>query len=291
MIKKICYTIVLVATLVVVGCSQKRIIPDDTLADIFHDAFVVNAYIGEERVNLDSLQIYEPIFERYGYTTADVIHTVGNFSRRKSARLGSVVEAAISKIEKESKFYAGKVVILDTIKNVALRTFTHEIYRDSLVRANKRADSVKMCVKISPVSRGEYTITYGYKCDGDVEKTPRKAEFYFENEDGYRHGYTAVSLRQAGTVNRTLIANDSDVRLVINLGDFEKKSKEYPKGHSIAIRNLKVSRRLKETDAVDSLFKQYIDVKIFANEFLFKKDSVALSADSTRVSTSSPRND
>ena len=66
MIKKIGCAIVAMAAFAIVGCSQKSIIPDDTLADIFHDAFVVNAYIGEERVNLDSLQIYEPIFNRYG---------------------------------------------------------------------------------------------------------------------------------------------------------------------------------------------------------------------------------
>ena len=79
MIKKIAYVALAMAAMAFVSCTQKRIIPDDTLADIFHDAFVVNAYIGEERVNLDSLQIYEPIFNRYGYTSEDVVHTVGNF--------------------------------------------------------------------------------------------------------------------------------------------------------------------------------------------------------------------
>ena len=290
MIKKFAYLALAMATLAVVGCSQKRIIPDDTLADIFHDAFVVNAYIGEERVNLDSLQIYEPIFNRYGYTSEDVLHTVGNFSRRKSARLGSVVEAAISRLEQESKVYAGKVVILDTIKSAAVRTFTRVIYRDSLIRSNKHADSADMRVVITPVTKGEYTINYTYKCNGDLEKNPRKAEFYFENEDGHRHGYASVSLHMFGTVNRTLVANDSDVRLVMKLGEFEKKSKNYPKDHSITIRNLKVTRKLREKDALDSLFKHYVDVKIFSNEFLFKKDSVALSADSTRVSTASPDN-
>ena len=290
MIKKIAYVALAMAAMAFVSCTQKRIIPDDTLADIFHDAFVVNAYIGEERVNLDSLQIYEPIFNRYGYTSEDVVHTVGNFSRRKSARLGSVVEAAISRLEQESKIYAGKVVILDTIKSAAVRTFTRVIYRDSLIKSNKRADSVNMRVIVTPVTKGEYTINYSYKCNGDLEKHPRKAEFYFENEDGHRHGYTSVSMHMFGTVNRTLVANDSDVRLVMKLGEFEKKSKNYPKDHSITIRNLKVTRKLREKDALDSLFKHYVDVKIFSNEFLYKKDSVALSADSTRVSTTSPGN-
>ena len=54
------FSILLVAVMLgAVGCSKKNIIPDDPFAEIFHDAFVVNAYIGEERIDLDSLQIYE----------------------------------------------------------------------------------------------------------------------------------------------------------------------------------------------------------------------------------------
>ena len=48
------------------ACARHKIIPDDTLAQIFHDAFLTNAYIGSEGVKTDSLRIYEPIFARYG---------------------------------------------------------------------------------------------------------------------------------------------------------------------------------------------------------------------------------
>lgn len=74
------------------ACARHKIIPDRKLAQIFHDAFLANAYIGSEQVDIDSLNIYEPIFAGYGYTTEDVYYTIGNFSKRKSARLGDVVE-------------------------------------------------------------------------------------------------------------------------------------------------------------------------------------------------------
>ena len=159
--KRVLFILLAVAICAMSGCRKTTIIPDDTLADIFHDAFVVNAYIGEERLRLDTLKIYEPIFERYGYTAEDVVYTVGNFSRRKSARLGSVVERAISRLEQENKYYAGKVVVLDTIRNVAVRTFTRTLYEDSLIVAKKRAtDTTALKLKISPIYPGEYTITY-----------------------------------------------------------------------------------------------------------------------------------
>ena len=37
------------------ACARHKIIPDDTLAQIFHDAFLTNAYIGSEGVKTDSL--------------------------------------------------------------------------------------------------------------------------------------------------------------------------------------------------------------------------------------------
>lgn len=292
MIKRAIHIVVLVmAILAVVSCRQKKIIPDDTLADIFHDAFVTNAYIGEERVNLDSLQVYEAIFARYGYTRQDVIYTIGNFSRRKSARLGTVVEKAISRLEEESKIYTQKVVILDTIKNVATRTFTEVIYRDSVIRASKRADSTALQIRIAPAPKGEYTITYNYKCEGDIEKHPRRMEAYFEDESGFRHGYASASLRNQGVLNRTIIAREDESCMILNLGEIEKKrDKRYPKNQSVVVRNLKIVHKLKPEDAVEKLFKQYVDVKIFADGFPFKKDSLALSPDSTGVSTSSARN-
>ena len=109
------FRISLYAFLLLAGaaCTRHKIIPDEKLAQIFHDAFLTNAYIGDERVNIDSLNIYEPIFARYGYTTRDVYYTIGNFSKRKSARLGDVVEMAIEKLETEGKFYDREVAVLD----------------------------------------------------------------------------------------------------------------------------------------------------------------------------------
>ena len=284
--KRIFTILLLVAMISTMGCNKKNVIPDDTLADIFHDAFVANAYINDTRLNLDSLEVYEPIFNRYGYTAKDVIYTVGNFSRRKSARLGSVVEQAISRLEKESQFYSKKVVILDTIRNVAIRSFTRRIYEDTLITAKKWADSTNLYIEISPIHPGDYSINYNYTCQGDMEKWPRRAEFFFEDEHNMRSGLTSTSLRNVGKIHRTLVAGKQHKSLLINLGKLKRKGKQrHPKDNNITIRNLSVTYKPKEGTAIDSLFARYVDIKIFADGFLIKKDSLALSPDSTRVST------
>ena len=85
------------------ACSGYKIIPDEQLALIFHDAFLSNAYMQHRGMRPDSLNLYEPIFAKYGYTTADVQYTIGNFSKRKSARLSDVVEQAIKLLETEAE--------------------------------------------------------------------------------------------------------------------------------------------------------------------------------------------
>ena len=49
------------------------------------------------------------------------------------------------------------------------------------------------------------------------------------------------------------------------------------------IRNLKVVYKPNEELAIDSLYEHYLPIKIFVDGFLIKKDSLALSADTTRV--------
>ena len=299
MIKRALYSLLFVAMLSLAGCRDRaQIIPDDTLADIFHDAFVVNAYVGEKRINIDSLHVYEPIFNRYGYTADDVVHTVGNFSRRKSVRLGSIVESAISKLEVESKLYDKQVAILDTIRNVAIRTSKRTIYSDSLIVAKSRADSTKLYIEVAPAPRGEYTILFGYSCEDDLEKFPRTTEIYFADDNGHHKSRVSFSLRDKGLINRTIISKDDSRKLVLNIGKYTDLSKAEssggkklpPKSQNLEVRNLKVIRKLYESDAVDSLFEHYVNIKVFVDGFLIKKDSVALSADATGVSASTSNN-
>ena len=160
------FRISLCAFLLLAGaaCTRHKIIPDEKLAQIFHDAFLTNAYIGDVRVNIDSLNIYEPIFARYGYTTRDVYYTIGNFSKRKSARLGDVVEMAIDKLEAEGKFYDREVAVLDTIDNVARRTFTRTVYADSLIRVGSLRDTARLRIAVD-VQPGEYELRLKYLVD------------------------------------------------------------------------------------------------------------------------------
>ena len=112
--KRVVY--ILLTLLCVLGCARRKEIDDKTLAQIFRDAYLTNAYLGVNYLNIDSIQIYEPILNKYGYTPEDLRYTIGNFSRRKSAQLGRVLREAENQIAEVAQIYEKRVVVLDTIK-------------------------------------------------------------------------------------------------------------------------------------------------------------------------------
>ena len=271
--------------LLAAACARHKVIPDKTLARIFHDAFLTNAYVYNRNVATDSLNIYEPIFEKYGYTSEDVQYTIGNFSKRKSARLGDVVEQAIKQLEEEGLVYERETAILDTIDNVARRTFTRTVYSDTLIRVSRIKDTARLHIELDGIRKGEYRISYAYKLDSLDDNMSRRSVFTFERADSSRFGRQQYNLRRTTVpdrVTRTLKADTSARRLTINLMEFTRPKK--PKHTGITVTDFKVVYVPDADTAVDSLYEKQLVIKIFADEFTdllrtadtVQSDSVAL---------------
>lgn len=69
--------------LAVVSCSRKgRVIPKDTLSQIYADMFLVDQWISKDRDRMkvaDTSLVYEPILARYGYNAEDYRVTVAAY--------------------------------------------------------------------------------------------------------------------------------------------------------------------------------------------------------------------
>ena len=247
------------------ACARHKIIPDDTLAQIFHDAFLTNAYIGSEGVKTDSLRIYEPIFARYGYTTDDVHYTIGNFSKRKSARLGDVVERAIEMLEREGKIYNQEVAVLDTIDNVACRSFTRTVYADSLIRVGSLRDTARLRFSVD-VRPGEYNLSLKYLVDSlDRNEKGLRGVVWLERRDSTRTNVYTTTLRRDRQENftRRFTVDTTHRRLWVDFIEFRGK----PQRPSLTVSDLKIDYTPETSAAVDSLYMQQLDIRIFADEF------------------------
>lgn len=247
------------------ACTRHTIIPDKELAQIFHDAFLANAYANNRTLNLDSLKIYEPIFERYGYTTDDVQYTIGNFSKRKSARLGDVVEEAITLLEAEGTYYSREVAILDTIDNVARRHFTRPVISDTLIRVRTLRDTTRLEFTLD-VQPGEYVVRLNYLVDSlDQNENNLRGAAWLERADSSRTNYYTVSLRRNREEEfmRRFTVDTTHRRLRIDFMSFTGK----PRRPSVTVRNLRVERTPSTREAVESLYREQLDIRIFADEF------------------------
>ena len=183
--KRIFLLLVTLFSAALTGCDKPKVIPDSELAMIFHDVYLTNAYIQREGIRVDSLQVYEPIFEKYGYTVEDLHRTINNFSKRKSARLSDVVEQAIKMLESESDRLNAAVADLDTIDNIARRTFARVIHFDSVIRVRAVRDTLHTRLEIPVTHEGDY-----------LDRNDKRSGYYSVRyrrpiRDKYSHTFTA----------------------------------------------------------------------------------------------------
>ena len=282
--------ICILTVLSVAGCARKKEIDDHTLAKIFSEAYITNAYMGIKYFNIDSVQIYEPILEHYGFTPEDYRYTIGNFSRRKSAQLGRVLKDAEEQIKQFADIYDREVVILDTIQNVAVRTMQRVVHKDSLISIKKLADSSKLKMVIDPLQPGMYSVRYKYNCTKEQVKDKKgkkkdlalRGVINIETSTGTHANNYAYNLREEENIRRTISTDTAAKRLVITFAKPADPTHKMRKPN-ITISDFIIEYTPEENLAIDSLFKRYIDIKIFDDVFFSAKDSLALSADTTRV--------
>lgn len=200
--RKVVFYIALVASIFTMGCNKPKVIPDNVLGKIFHDAMLTNAYIDNVLVRVDSLNFYEPILESYGYTPEDLQNTIVNFSRRKSARLSDVAENMILLLEREAMILEEKVAVLDTINNVARRHFTEMLLNDTMIVATKSADSTLLRFEIPMAGPGDYRINGRYTLDSLDKTSGRRYHIEWMNQDSTMTSMSSMPLVQG--VGRTL---------------------------------------------------------------------------------------
>ena len=265
-----------ILSLIVVACSGPKVIPDNILVNIFHDAFVANAYITEANVNSDSLYIYEPIFERYGYTMNDLQHTLTTINERKSSRISDIMHRVSEKLESEYKDEQRKIIVLDTIDNFAKRAYTRTVYSDSLIRVNKLRDTSKLRIHLKDLIEGEYTVSFDYYIDTLDENRNSRVEAYLVTGDSsqvLRHTMMLSRYRK-GVYSRKFTADSMHKELVVNM--FYHPRNEESKLPDITVNNFKIVRVLPTEISVDSLYMEQLNLSIFNHDLMtgFTRDTI-----------------
>lgn len=271
--KRTLSALLLFGALLMMACNKPKEVPDKILGSIFHDAMLVNAYLTyNPEFKIDSLNIYEPIFARYGYTTEDVHYTINNFSRRKSIRLSDVAEYMITLLDEESKSLRERVARQDTIDNVAYRRFKRVLYSDKDIVVDRDADSSHLRITVPVLEPGYYIVKGSYTLDSLDREPSRRMRIYFEREDESEQELLNGTLQRRKEAifdqEYTVGLNDSvTTSLVVDLFHYsrEPKRRKMPR---MVIHNIEISHTPHTEQGVDMLFNEQSYMRIFSDSLI-----------------------
>ncbi|MDR0954953.1 MAG: hypothetical protein LBM20_06200 [Rikenellaceae bacterium] len=240
---KRCFLCLLGLAFLLTACGRREI-PEKTMKAIIHDVFLVNAYqalYSFNTVRTDSIDIYTPILNGYGYELEDFRYTVDRWSLKKSSRFSALIEEAAEDISQENKEY----IALQEAR-LKVDTLVGELYRDTLyaqtdsiwVRNRARLDRLAFTV---PADEGTFRIRYRYLVDS-ADRNARTLFRYYERDStgkSLRTGTQTLNRGEIAWIDQTFTSNPAIDSLEVILA-------EYPAGNrqAVAIR-------------VDSVFVTY----------------------------------
>ncbi len=219
------YPLSIIAALLLYGCGGPKIIPDRELARIFHDIYLVNGYANQTGLAVDSLNIYEPVLASYGYTSEDVQYTIGNFAKRKSARLSTdVVEVAIELLRSEGSRYRRRIEMRDTISLIARLRSADTVYYNPRIAVRRTADTSRLRVLLGDVRPGSYRVSWSYTVDSLDRNLSLRYDAWLVDTAGRRSGINGQRLEREhrATGSLSFTATDAHRRLSISLGGYSR---------------------------------------------------------------------
>lgn len=186
------------------SCDKPKSIPDTTLVSIVGDLYLANAYWdmhGSYAFEKDSMDVYTPIFEHYGYTPEDFMYTIEGLTKRKSLKFSDVLQAALDTLDAKGRPTFQAVARRDTLNRIASELYKKEVYSalesQRYSRLSRAQDSP--AIKI-PVEAGKYKIEWICHIDSTDQNPYVQYMQCLTDQDGKKSDYLYRSYTK-GTKN------------------------------------------------------------------------------------------
>ena len=99
--------VLLLALCCLSSCGKKdKVIPRSTMADIYADLFISDQWLREQHVEFmkaDTCRFYEPIFNKYGYTTLDFRNSANHYLQ-DPRRFSRILQRASARLDERAKY-------------------------------------------------------------------------------------------------------------------------------------------------------------------------------------------
>jgi hypothetical protein len=155
---------------VLVSCSKQKIIPENVLAEIIYNMYITDAVLLNYESSImrykDSLKIYEPVIEKYGYNFDDLRRTFLKYAA-EDGKLQSVLKTVVKRIDDEKNIYKDSARIEKLSENMNVGT-------DSVSIVSRTVNKQNIEVRLS--EQGVYDISASYFFyKNDSTKNPKMA--------------------------------------------------------------------------------------------------------------------
>ena len=225
--------IITVVLLSATACDRPKTIPDRKLPLIVRDLIVANAYSARSvpGISSDTIDIYTPILEKYGYTDADLRNTLNRMAMKKSSRFSEIMDSAIAEIRREDDYFKWRKSVRNKIDSLATARYKDTVYvmdtAEIVVKSitQKDADN-KYVIRIPVVGKGDYQFDMKYIIDTVDKKNYYMFGYHFETWDSTRIRPGTLSYSRSNNVKRRMSVKitptASDSTLVIKLLNYNK---------------------------------------------------------------------
>lgn len=153
-----------VVAVMMMGCvAGPKNIPSRDLVSLFKEFLLVNAYATDVLFLTanDSVDIYTPVLDKYGYSIDDFEYTISNLTKRKSAQISDIMEVAIEelRVEAESRrvLWNNWEAMVERGRQMKVDT----IFTDTLLNS-KTVGEEGMRWNFTDLQPGSYRVEYEY---------------------------------------------------------------------------------------------------------------------------------
>jgi hypothetical protein len=192
-----------------ISCSKQRISPEKTLVEIIYKMYIIDAVLVTHESSIplkDSMRIYEPVVEKFGYNFDDLRRTLLKYTAQDN-KLQSVLNQVNQKITDEKERYRPIARIEQLSENM-------NVGADSVFIASQTVNKHNIEVKLS--EQGVYDVSASYFFyKNDSTKNPRMSVWL----ESRAHKDSIMDKQEISLVKDTVF-NDYAVMVKFNNPDF-----------------------------------------------------------------------
>ena len=197
---------IVLALIAVAACQGPRVIPKSTLTDIYMDMFLADQLVRERNVphaQMDTMLVYEAVFNKYGYNTDDYLHSVRHYLKDPE-RFAKVFEEVARRLEGEVKaldriieheqWVAEKLAETHPLLDSILTPFSKDAIYVGLARVERDTSKYPAWFRLVPVQ--EDTLMVPVDSLRAKEETAVKEESAVDDEmEGSRNAFIIQETR------------------------------------------------------------------------------------------------